>query len=227
MSTDISKAREEVAQGGRILAKLGLIDYLGHASVRVEGGAVIKPKHSPTIRSASALTGAQMVLVDLDGRPQGAGDPPPAEVFIHTEIYKARPDVGAVVHTHQKATTILGVLSAPVKPLLHIPASYVERVNMWPHAHLVANQALGADLARALGDAAFCHLQGHGVIAVAPTLKEAVIGAVMLEELAIANLEVLRTGLPPWVIPDHELSELRRLRGGVDGRWEYLREEFD
>ncbi|MER7797504.1 class II aldolase/adducin family protein [Microbacterium sp. NPDC096154] len=220
------EGRALVAEAGRILSGLGLIDYLGHASLRVEGGAIIKPKHSPTIRDASRLGPEHMVHVDLDGQLLEGQDPPPSEVFIHTEIYRARPDVGAVVHTHQKAATMLGVLDAPILPILHIPASYVERVEMWPHAHLVADRELGSDLARALGDASFCHLQGHGIVSVAPTLQEAVVGAVMVEELAVANLEALRAGLAPRVIPDDELADLRRLRGGIEGRWQYLREQF-
>lgn len=220
------EARKLVAEAGQILAGLGLIDYLGHASLRVDGGAIIKPKHSPTIRDASRLTPSQMVLVDLEGQLQEGEDRPPSEVYIHTEIYKARPDVEAVVHTHQKAATLLGVMSAAVKPVLHIPASYVDDVKLWPHAHLVADQQLGADLARALGSASYCHLQGHGVVAVAPTIKEAVIGAVMLEDLAQANLDILKAGLEPRAIPDEELADLRRLRGGAEGRWQYLREQY-
>lgn len=220
------EGRRLVAEAGRILSGLGLIDYLGHASLRVDGGAIVKPKHSPTIRDASRLGPEHMVHVDLDGRLVDGGDPPPSEVFIHTEIYRARPDVGAVVHTHQKAATMLGVLTAPILPILHIPASYVDRIEMWPHAHLVADRALGADLAAAAGDASFCHLQGHGIVSVASTLQEAVVGAVMLEDLAVANLEALRTGRAPRVIPDDELADLRRLRGSVEGRWQYLREQF-
>lgn len=222
----IEEGRTIVAEAGRILSGLGLIDYLGHASVRVDNGVVIKPKHSPTVRDASTLSPEHMVHVDMDGHLLDGGDPPPAEVFIHTEIYRARPDVGAVVHTHQKAATMIGILNAPMLPLLHIPASYVDRMEMWPHAHLVADQVLGADLAKMLGDAAFCHLQGHGIVSVAPTMEEAVVGAAMVEELAVANLEALRTGIAPRVIPDDELADLRRLRGGVAGRWAFLRERF-
>ena len=220
------EGRTLVAEAGRVLSGLGLIDYLGHASMRVDDGAIIKPKHSPTIRDASRLGPEHMVRVDIDGALVEGEDPPPAEVFIHTKIYRARPDVGAVVHTHQKAATMLGVLEAPMLPLLHIPASYVDRLQMWPHARLVADRELGADLAAALGDATFCHLQGHGIVSVAPTLPEAVVGAAMVEDLATANLEALRAGLAPRVIPDDELADLRRLRGGVEGRWQFLREQF-
>lgn len=222
----LDEGRTLVAEAGRVLSGLGLIDYLGHASLRSDDGAIIKPKHSPTVRDASRLGPEHMVRVDLDGRLLDGGDPPPAEVFIHTEIYRARPDVGAVVHTHQKAATMLGVLNAPMLPLLHIPASYVDSLQTWPHAHLVADRNLGADLAATLGGASFCHLQGHGIVSVAPTMQEAVVGAVMVEDLAVANLEALRSGLAPRVIPDDELADLRRLRGGVAGRWEYLREQF-
>jgi L-ribulose-5-phosphate 4-epimerase len=105
------RARELVATAGRVLTACKLVDYLGHASARIAGTelVVVKPKHSPTVRSMAGLGPADMVVVDLDGNlVEGAGRPP-AEVFIHTEIYRARPDVGAVVHTHQPAATLAGV----------------------------------------------------------------------------------------------------------------------
>ena len=226
MSGEVVAAKELVAEAGRMLATAGLIDYLGHVSVRTQAGAVIKPRHSTSIRSASRLGAEHMVEVDHDGRLIGGGEPPPSEVFIHTEIYRARPDVNAVVHTHQRAAVLLGVLERPPLPLLHVAGSYVDDVRLWPHASLVSTPELAADLAVALGDASFCQLQGHGVVVVAATMQEAVVKAFLLEDLAAANLEVLATGLPPRVIPDDELAELRRLRGGIDGRWEYLREQF-
>jgi len=211
----------------RILYHQGLVDYLGHASVRLPGTdrVLIKPKHSPAVRSLGDLTPADMIVLELDGTPVDPDAPkPPAECFIHTEIYRARPDVTAVVHTHQPAATLLGVLGADMLPVLHVPSVLTDggRVATWPCPMLVTGPELGADLAAALGDHRLCHLQGHGLVAVADDLRLATLAAVFAEQLAAANLEILKCGRTPRVIAPHELDQLRGAVAGVEGRWAYF-----
>lgn len=219
--------RELVAEAGQVLSRLGLVDYLGHCSARVPGTdrLVIKPKHSPTVRGMHRLTGADMIVVDMDGRLLVGQDPPPAEVFIHAEIYRARPDVGAVVHTHQTSATLMGVIEAPILPILHVESVFVrEPVPVWPCPLLVTSRELGSDLAAALGDARFCHLQGHGIVSVAETIPDATVAASMLERLSEANLRVLQAGHQPRVISDAEIDQLSREAAPVGGRWAYFRQ---
>ncbi|GAA3669770.1 class II aldolase/adducin family protein [Arthrobacter ginkgonis] len=224
--TTIAGLKETVALAGRILNKLGMVDYLGHVSARTEGGIIIKPKHSPKITGMDKLEGRHMIVVDVDGTLIEGDEAPPAEVFIHTEIYRRRPDVQAVVHTHQPAATTLGLVATPLKPLLHIPSSYVSDpdVGLWPCPLLVTNAQLGAELADSVGQRDFCHLQGHGIVALGGSVEEAVVRAVMLEEQAQANLAVLSTGLEPREITPGEIEQLQSHRAPVAGRWAYLRE---
>lgn len=224
MSNNVADVKSKVALAGRILFKLGLVDYLGHTSARSDEGIVIKPKHSPTIRGMGHLTADQMIVVDSDGSLKSGSDRPPSEVFLHTAIYKARPDVNAIVHTHQDAATMMGIIESPVLPLLHIPASYVaaDDVQSWPCAALVSDPQLGEELAAALGNSTFCHLQGHGIIAVGTSVEEAVVNAAMLEQLSRANLDALATGRKPRVISDDQLQALKEHRAPVDGRWAYF-----
>lgn len=222
---DEKALRELVATAGRVLHQQGLADYLGHASARSPEPErfVIKPKHSPRIRGMHTLTGDQMVVVDPGGRLIDGDDPPPAEVFIHTEIYRARPEVMAVVHTHQSAATLIGVLGAPIRPVLHIPSTFVHApVPIWECPLLVTSPELGANLASRLGAQSFCHLQGHGIVSVAESVEAAVVGAVMLEQLAAANLAILQTGREPRDITHDEIAELTSHRAPVAGRWAYL-----
>jgi L-ribulose-5-phosphate 4-epimerase len=217
--------RDLVAQAGRVLDTLRLVDYLGHASARVPGTdrVVIKPKHSPKVRSMAALGPDDMVVIDLDGNLLEGADRPPAEVFIHTEIYRARPDVAAVVHTHQPTATLAGVLGQPIEPTLHVPATFVpSNPPTWPHPILVTTPELGRDLATTLGDERFCHLQGHGIVSVAADVRHATVGAAMLEQLAETSLQAARTGLSPRVITPEEIEILRGQVAGVEGRWAYF-----
>lgn len=220
-----SRLRELVATAGQILYQQGLTDYLGHCSARVPGTdhVVIKPKHSTTVRSPAELGPAEMIVIDLDGNLIEGDDAPPSECFIHTEIYRARPDVQAVVHTHQRAATLLGIVGADLLPVLHVPAVFTDGGTMptWPCPLLVNTPELGRQLADSLGSAGLCHLQGHGIVSVAGGMQRATVTAVALEQLAEANLAILGTGLPPRVITPDELTQLRGAVASVDGRWAY------
>jgi ribulose-5-phosphate 4-epimerase/fuculose-1-phosphate aldolase len=217
--------REVVAAAGRMLHHQGLADYLGHCSARVPGTdrVIIKPKHSRWVMSPAALGPDDMVVIDLDGHLLAGADAPPAECFIHTEIYRARPDVQAVVHTHQRAATLLGVIGAELLPVLHVPAVLTGggAVATWPCPLLVNGPGLGRELAAQLGGGSLCHLQGHGIVSVAADMPRAVVAAIAFEQLAEANLTILQTGREPRVITSGELAKLRGAVASVDGRWAY------
>ncbi len=217
--------RELVATAGAILHHQGLVDYLGHCSVRVPGTdrVIIKPKHSPRTRSPARLSGKDMAVIDFDGDLLEGTEQPPAECFIHTEIYRRRPDVAAVVHTHQPEATLLGVVGGELLPLLHVPAVLTDggRMPTWPCPLLVTTPERGRQVADALGAAAICHLQGHGIVSVADDLCRATVTAIALEQLAEANLRVLQTGRSPRVITAEEIADLSRTVASVSGRWAY------
>lgn len=217
--------RELVATAGCVLYRQGLVDYLGHCSARVPGTdrLIIKPKHSKRVRSPAALGPADMVVIDLDGNLLEGDDAPPSERFIHTEIYRERPDVLAVVHTHQRAATLLGVIGADLVPLLHVPAVLTDggAVSTWPCPLLVTSPELGRQLAAQLASANLCHLQGHGIVSVAADVPRAAVTAIAFEQLADANLTILQTGRSPRVITPAELDGLRGAVASVEGRWAY------
>ena len=160
-----AELRQLLATASRILYHQGLVDYLGHASARVPGTdrVLIKPRHSPGVHGLNTVTAERMVVIGLDGQLLEGEEEPPSERFIHTEIYRARPDVGSVVHTHQPMSTLMGIVGLPILPLLHVEAPLAERpVPTFPCAELVVSPELGQRLAASLGDHAVCHLQGHG-----------------------------------------------------------------
>jgi len=226
---DENRARRLLAAASIIQYRYGLTDYLGHTSVRLTGGGrtLIKPKHSPTVRAMDTLGPEDFIVVDDDGIAE-SGPMPPAEVFLHTEILRARPDINVVVHTHQVNAQAIGVLGAPILPLLHVQAPLVERpVPTWPCPLLVTNKERGAELAEALGDHKVALLQGHGIVSVATTIEEATINAIHLEQLAAINLEALRTGRSPRIIPQEEIAILRAELAPVAGRWAYYASIFD
>ncbi len=219
--------RELLATSCHILYKLGLSDYLGHPSVRLDANRVlIKPKHSPRVRGMDTMTADDMVVIDLSGRLLEGDNEPPSERFIHTEIYRARPDVISVVHTHQPMATLLGIVELPILPLLHVESAVVEQqpIPIFPCAELIVSAEQGQGVARALGDHRVCHLQGHGIVSVAQSVQEATLGAVHLERLAEVNYRVAQLGRPPRVIPPNEIQALKRQLASPAGRWAYYTE---
>jgi L-ribulose-5-phosphate 4-epimerase len=216
-----------LADSCSILFRLGLTDYMGHPSVRVPGTdrVLIKPRHSLRIRAQDRVRPEDMIVIDLDGNLIEGKDGPPAERFIHTCIYRARPDVQSVVHTHQPMATIMGVAGEPILPILHVQAALVERtVPVWPCAKLVTDDDLGGQLASALGDHTVCLMQGHGIVSASASVQEATIAAIHLEHLADANYKVLAINRRPRVIPPEEIRQLTERGVGYDVRWAYYAE---
>ncbi|MBV9324055.1 MAG: class II aldolase/adducin family protein [Chloroflexi bacterium] len=222
-----AELRQQLADVCRVLFRLHLVDYMGHPSARLPGTdrVLIKPRHSLHIRAQDEIRPEHMALIDLDGAHIGGDHPPPGERFIHTEIYRARPDVQAVVHTHQPMTTVMSIAESPILPVLHVEGELVEQpLPMWPHAMLVTNPELGAELAATLGTHRAVLLQGHGVATVAATPAEAALHAIHLERLAEANWRVRAIGREPRAIPPEELRQRAATGVGWQVRWAYYRQ---
>lgn len=219
--------RKELADVCRVLFRLRMVDYMGHPSTRLPGTdyVLIKPQHSLTIRSQDRIAPDDMAIIDLDGNLVEGKHVPPGERFIHTQIYRARPDVQAVVHTHQPAATVMSIGSAPILPVLHVGSELVqEPVPLWPNARLVTTPELGDSLAQTLGSHAVVLQQGHGVTSVAASLPEAALQAIHLEQLAEANWKVLSMGRSPRAIPAEEAEQRKASGVGWQVRWAYYRE---
>jgi L-ribulose-5-phosphate 4-epimerase len=223
MSTE-AELRQQLADVCRVLFRLQLVDYMGHPSVRLPGSdrVLIKPRHSLHIGAQDAIRPEDMALIDLAGNHLAGDHAPPSELFIHTAIYRVRPVVQAVVHTHQPMATVMSIADAPILPILHVEGDLVEQpVPVWPHAVLVTDPELGARLARTLGDHRVALLQGHGVVSAAATPAEAALQAIHLEHLAEANWRVLAMGRQPRVIPADELRQRAATGVGWQVRWAY------
>lgn len=216
-----------LATSCRILYRLGLSDYLGHPSARVAGTdrVIIKPKHSLRVRGMDRMTAEMMVVIDLDGSLVEGDEIPPSERFIHTEIYRARPEVLSVVHTHQPMSVLCGSVGLPILPILHVEAPHVERsIPTLPLAELIVTPEAGRLVADAIGDSTYCHLKGHGIVSVAKTVQDSTLGAIHLERAAEANVRARQLGLAPWVIPSDQVANLRQQLAAPAGRWAYYAE---
>jgi HCOMODA/2-hydroxy-3-carboxy-muconic semialdehyde decarboxylase len=174
---------EDMVIGSRILADFGVLDGFGHVSARHP----TNPNHFLMARSlAPALVTADDIMeFDLDGDALDArGRSVFLERFIHGEIYKARPDVMSVVHTHSPGVIPFSVSKVPMRAMYHNPAFLAAGVPVWDIREdfgetnmLVSNPAIGKSLAQALGDKPVVLMRGHGDVAVGPSVKMAVFRA--------------------------------------------------
>jgi ribulose-5-phosphate 4-epimerase/fuculose-1-phosphate aldolase len=194
---------EDIVVGSRILADFGVVDGFGHVSARHP----TNPNHFLMSRSlAPALVTADEIMeFDLDGNPVDArGRTVFLERFIHSEIYKARPDVMSVVHTHSPGVIPFSVSKVPLRAMFHNPAFLAVGVPVWDirkdfgeTSMLVANAALGKSLAETLSDKPVVLMRGHGDVTVGPTVKMAVFRAYYTDVNARLQAQALALGGEP------------------------------
>ena len=174
---------EDIVVGGRVLADLGVLDGFGHVS----GRDPAHPDRFLMSRSlAPALVTAQDIMAfDLDGNAIDAqGRQVFLERFIHAAIYKARPDVMGVVHTHSPGVIPFSVSQTPLRAIYHNAAFLAGGVPVFDIRKafgttnmLVRNPTIGHALAETLGDKPVVLMRGHGDVTVGPTVKMAVFRA--------------------------------------------------
>jgi HCOMODA/2-hydroxy-3-carboxy-muconic semialdehyde decarboxylase len=174
---------EDIVIGSRILADFGVVDGFGHVSARHP----TNPNRFLMSRSlAPALVTADDIMeFDLDGNAVDArGRSVFLERFIHSEIYKARPDVMAVVHAHSLGVIPFTVSQVPLRPMYHNAAFLAAGAPVWDIRRgfgetdmLVRDALRGKSLAETLGDKSVVLMRGHGDVTVGPSVKLAVFRA--------------------------------------------------
>jgi len=191
---------ENLVAANRILAQQGILDGFGHVSVRHNED----PNRYLLSRSIAPelITSPDIMEFDLDSKPVDAkGRGLYSERFIHGEIYKARPDVKAVVHNHSPALIPFGVAPMPLRPVYHLTAFVGEGIPVFDISDsngatdmLVSDSAKGRSLVQTLRDKPAVLMRGHGVSVVGPSVQVAVGRSIYLELNARLQIQVLPFG---------------------------------
>jgi L-fuculose-phosphate aldolase len=204
MNQDCRVVREEIVEVAKTLDGMGLMpNKSGNLSCRVEGGFCITPAAVPY----RDLTADAIVQVAFDAEPADAGVRPSSEWRMHGAIYLARPDVGAIVHTHSPQATALACAGRGIPPFHYMIALAGGDVRCMPYATFgTAELAVGAVQGLAGRRAAL--LANHGVITVGPTLTVAQSVALEVENLAGQYLQLLAAGLTPQLLDAAELQRV-------------------
>jgi len=195
---------EDLVAANRILAEEGVLDAYGHVSIRHPND----PNRYLLSRSRAPIlvTSSDIMEYDLDSNPIDPQNRRSViERFIHGEIYKARPDVKAVIHSHSPAVIPFGITQVPMRPVIHAASFLWVGVPVWDsrNAHdpasasmLVRNGALGKSLASTLGDKRVALMRGHGNVVAGPNVRTAVRYAIYTEMNARLQSAAIAIGGP-------------------------------
>jgi HCOMODA/2-hydroxy-3-carboxy-muconic semialdehyde decarboxylase len=191
---------DDVVAANRILANEQILDGYGHVSAR-------NPRAADRFWLARSVapelvTSADIMEYDLDANAIDArGRASYQERFIHSEIYRARSDVRAVVHCHAPALIPFGVTGVPLRPIYHLTAFVAEGVPVFEIRQeagmtdmLIKNARLGSALARTLGNKPAALMRGHGAVVVADSIPTVVARSVYLELNARLQAQALSLG---------------------------------
>ena len=192
---------DDLVSANHILSNEGVVDGFGHVSVR-------HPQRSERFLLSRSLAPAvvkheDIMEFDLDGEPVDArGRRAYLERYIHSEIYRVRPDVQAIVHSHSAAIIPYTVTGTALKPIYHmsgflgagVPLFEIRDAAGGNTDMLIRTPALGKALAVSLGSASYALMRGHGSVAVGASIRQVVYRAIYAEVNASLQSQASRLG---------------------------------
>jgi len=181
--------------GARILSRNGHDDFnQGQISFRRPGAGDFHIKQAQTGFNEVDEQGFVAAETRADAAPDRLAPP---ELPLHQAIYRARPDVGCIVHSHARACLAFGALERDIEPISHEGALFQGDVGHFTEtSNTVLEQGVGEAIAAVLGDKIGVFLVNHGSVVVGKSIRHAVVFATMLERAADLQLRLLATGLP-------------------------------
>lgn len=218
---------DDLVAANHILVDEGVLDAFGHVSVRHDR----QPDRFLLARNMAPgqVRAADILQFALDGTPLDAGDRRVyLERFIHGAIYRARPDVMAVVHSHSPSVVPFSVSRrARLRPVCHMsgflgagaPLFEIRDAAGDASDLLVRDDRLGRALADTLGASSFVLMRGHGSTTVAPSLKLVVYRAVYAEVNAKLQMQALQLGDPEYLTDGEAKTAMESTEGQVERPW--------
>jgi L-fuculose-phosphate aldolase len=156
------------------------------------------------------ITMANILTIDLEGNVVAGTARRHSEVYIHSEIFKVRPDVNCVIHTHPTYATALSATTRSLKTYSQPGALFYEALGNYADTiNLIRSHAMGAGVARALGAGRGVLLKNHGIVVTGATIEEAVIGTIMLENGAMVQLLAEAAGNLAPEFPRGDIEKLK------------------
>ena len=188
---DWKELRSNVATASRILYREGLVEGFGHISARVPGTDTFL---IPRRMSPALVTEADLLLMNVQGDVLEGKGMPNSESHIHSSIYKKRPDVGSVAHTHSPMATVLSNFAKPLRYLNNHACVFAEGVPIFNEVGHIDSVRLGDEMAAVMGTCCGLLLRAHGTVTAGKTVEETAIYALYLEEACRLQYQSLLIG---------------------------------
>ncbi len=223
--------RELVSLGCRVLGAADQGDLIwGHVSARDPEGRGVWMKASGL--GFEEVGPDDVLLVSWDGEVLAGDGRRHAEYPIHTEVLRARPDAGSVIHTHSPAAVALGALGVPLRAVSHEANLFVppDLARFTQTGDLVLTAELGQAVAAALGDRNACLLVHHGLVVAAADVPTATVTAYLLDRACRMQLTAMAAGgWATWSSPQESLAKREHCYPDplLQGAWEYLVRRLD
>jgi L-fuculose-phosphate aldolase len=204
-----AELKQELVDAIRMLERAEYIDHNGHCSAR-------RDANSFYINSGASVRGTltveDIVAVDLDGRSIDGGNvKPPLEFPIHAEVYRARPEIEAVFHTHPQWSTYLTMCGVEQK-VVYAQASLLGDMPVMNSPMSVNTREMGEKMVAAMGDNPVVLLKAHGVVAAGETILECFAYAAYVEENARRQYMAMQIGEPYVFSADEQAACRAKLR---------------
>lgn len=215
--------KQRLAACCRLLHLEGVLTYSGHVSARAPGREAFLIH--PLVESRADVSADDILVCDLDCRLLGESPrgEPPLESFIHAEIYRARPEVQAVAHTHSELAAAFTLADATLRPMKSHAVRWASGIPIHPDPSHIRTTRQGRELAATLGRDNAALLRAHGGVLVAESVPALLVDAVHFEENARAQVQAQALGpLRPLTEDELELLRSRSNREQhVDKLWRY------
>jgi len=213
VETSYDAVKSDFITALRIIYREGLSDAFAHLSARSNEGdqMMFMPRKSPALVERDEL-----FFVDFER--------PVAQSALHQAIYKARPDVRAILHFHSPAVILLSVVGQSVRPMHNYSAIFHQGVPLYTGTGQVESPARAAEMAKLLGDARALMLRGHGAVVVGQSIREVCMLALFLEESARLQSEATRLGAPAFMERDEAEKIAKRTfkPTSVERAWDHF-----
>jgi ribulose-5-phosphate 4-epimerase/fuculose-1-phosphate aldolase len=200
----VHELKQQLADALMMMERAEIIDFNGHMSCRLPGTEHILINSGQSVRSA--LTAADVIAIDLDGKPIDGDVLPPMEFHLHSAIYRRRPEVNAVAHTHPLWSTLFSMAGETVQPVT-MQAAVMGQVQSFAKTASINQRPLAEELAESLGGHRVIMLRSHGAVTVGTDIIEAFVLAVYLEETARRQYLARAVG-NPYVLTAAEVETI-------------------
>jgi L-fuculose-phosphate aldolase len=202
--------KQKLILAGKVLVIEGQDDFTrGHISMRLPDNPSLffmKP-HSVGL---DEITLENILTIDLEGSVVAGTSRRHSEVYIHSEIFKARPDVHSVLHTHPTYSIALSATGRPIKAYSQPGALFSDSIGLYSDTiNLIRTHEMGARVAKALGPHPAVLLKNHGVVVAAASIEEVVIRTIMLENAAMIQMIVEAAGGAAPEFPRADIDKLK------------------